>query len=157
MEANDLARHLSGRGVGPEDLVALALPGTAEMVVAMLAVLKAGAAYLPVDPAYPAARITYLLEDARPSLLITDLGVREQLPPVDVPFVVMDDSASWSVGRSSAPGGPVSAAGSAYVIYTSGSTGRPKGVVVTHASVSHHMAWMADHLALTVEDRVLAR
>ncbi|UJB40280.1 amino acid adenylation domain-containing protein [Streptomyces sp. A1-5] len=157
LESNDLAYHLSGCGVGPEDLVALALPGAAGMVVAMLAVLKAGAAYLPVDPAYPAARIRYLLEDARPKLLITDSVVREQLPPVDVPFVVMDDSASWSVGHASGPGGAVSVAGPAYVIYTSGSTGRPKGVVVTHASVVSHMAWLADHLGLTVEDRVLAR
>ncbi|MFE7313382.1 amino acid adenylation domain-containing protein [Streptomyces sp. NPDC057555] len=157
VEANDLAHHLVGCGVGSEDLVALALPGTAEMVVAMLAVLKAGAAYLPVDPAYPAARIAYLLEDARPKLLVTGRAVREQLPSTDVPFVVMDDSASWSVGRTSGPDSPVSAAGAAYVIYTSGSTGRPKGVVVTHASVTHHMAWMADHLALTPEDRVLAR
>ncbi|MGD3111911.1 amino acid adenylation domain-containing protein, partial [Streptomyces sp. YGL11-2] len=156
-EANDLAHHLSGRGIGPEDLVALAVPQSAETVVAMLAVLKAGAAYLPVDPAYPAARITYLLEDARPKLLITDGAVRKQLPSVGVPFVVMDDSASWSVGHTSGPGGAVSAAGPAYVIYTSGSTGRPKGVVVTHASVTHHMAWLADHLALRAEDRVLAR
>ncbi|MGD3113057.1 AMP-binding protein, partial [Streptomyces sp. YGL11-2] len=156
-EANDLAHYLSGRGIGPEGLVALALPGTAEMVVAMLAVLKAGAAYLPVDPAYPAARITYLLEDARPKLLITDRAVQEQLPSTELPFVVMDDSASWSVGHTSGPGGAASAAGPAYVIYTSGSTGRPKGVVVTHASVTHHMAWLADHLALRAEDRVLAR
>ncbi|SHM68904.1 non-ribosomal peptide synthase domain TIGR01720/amino acid adenylation domain-containing protein [Streptomyces yunnanensis] len=157
LESNDLAYHLSGCGVGPEDLVALALPGVAGMVVAMLAVLKVGAAYLPVDPAYPAARIRYLLEDARPKLLITDSVVREQLPSIDLPFVVMDDSASWSFGHASGPGGAVSVAGPAYVIYTSGSTGRPKGVVVTHASVVSHMAWLADHLGLTVEDRVLAR
>ncbi|MFE6690608.1 amino acid adenylation domain-containing protein [Streptomyces sp. NPDC057743] len=156
-EADVLAGYLSGCGVGPEDLVALALPGAAEMVVAMLAVLKAGAAYLPVDPAYPAARIAYLLEDAGPKLLITERSVREQLPPTDVPLVVADDAASWSVEHASGPVGPVSAASPAYVIYTSGSTGRPKGVVVTHASMAHHMAWMADHLALTVEDRVLAR
>ncbi|MFB7631342.1 amino acid adenylation domain-containing protein, partial [Streptomyces sp. NPDC056149] len=157
VEAEGLARCLSGCGVGREDVVALALPGTAEMVVAMLAVLMVGAAYLPVDPAYPAGRVAFLLEDAGPKLLITDRVVRGQLPSVGVPLVVVDDVASWSVGGGCVPVGPVSAEGSAYVIYTSGSTGRPKGVVVTHAALTQHMAWMADHLGLTGEDRVLAR
>ncbi|MFJ5294858.1 amino acid adenylation domain-containing protein, partial [Streptomyces sp. NPDC088348] len=156
-EANDLSHHLADRGVGPEDLVALAVPGTVHTVVTMLAVLKAGAAFLPVDPEYPASRITYMLEDARPTLLVVTRETLGQLPASTVPSVTLDDTAAWSTGRTESPGTTVLPAHMAYVIYTSGSTGQPKGVVVTHASLTNHMAWMADHLTLTAEDRVLAR
>ncbi|MFE2379655.1 amino acid adenylation domain-containing protein, partial [Streptomyces sp. NPDC059398] len=105
-EANDLCHHLVDRGVGPEDLVALALPGTVRTVVSMLAVLKAGAAYLPVDPEYPASRITYMLEDARPALLILTDETRGQLPPTTLPAVSLDDKAAWASGRPAGPGAP---------------------------------------------------
>ncbi|MEU1515947.1 amino acid adenylation domain-containing protein, partial [Streptomyces sp. NPDC005811] len=116
--ANRLAHALVGRGVGAEDVVALALPRSAELVVAVLAVLKAGAAYLPLDPDYPAARREFMVGDARPVLVVDDLaafdtgGLPETNPKV-----------------GPAPEHP------AYVIYTSGSTGRPKGVVVPHTNV----------------------
>ncbi|MFF4169351.1 amino acid adenylation domain-containing protein [Streptomyces sp. NPDC001744] len=164
--SDDTARLLRGRGVGRGDLVALALPGTAHQVVAMLAVAKAGAAWLPIDPEYPAARIGHMVDDARPVLLVTSAANRAALPELPVPVLVLD-------GPEDAPGtaradGPaaVPEAGpatgpdpldAAYVIHTSGSTGRPKGVVVTHAALTNHMAWMADHLSLTGDDRILAR
>ncbi|MEV6796618.1 amino acid adenylation domain-containing protein, partial [Streptomyces sp. NPDC051320] len=155
--ANDLAHYLTERGVGPADVVALAVPATADMVVAMLAVLKAGAAYLPVDPEYPPSRIGYMLDDARPALLVTTLETHAGLPEISVPVMMLDETESWSTGLtadldiSPAPSQP------AYVIYTSGSTGRPKGVVVTHESLANHMAWMADYLDVSANDRVLAR
>ncbi|WP_315986295.1 non-ribosomal peptide synthetase [Streptomyces sp. or43] len=155
--SDDLAHHLHDRGIGRGDLVALALEGTADQVVAMLAVVKAGAAYLPVDLAYPEARITHMLDDARPALLLTHGTTRAARYVPSVPCLALDDRASWSTGRAAPPATAPDPLDAAYVIYTSGSTGRPKGVVVTHASLVNHMAWMAGHLGLTDEDRVLAR
>ncbi|MDI5968930.1 amino acid adenylation domain-containing protein [Streptomyces sp. SL13] len=155
--ANDLARHLTGRGVGPEDVVALALPRSADLVTAMLAVAKAGAAYLFADPDHPAARVAHLLDDARPVLLITTAALAGRLPATGTPLLDLDDTAAWSTGHTADPPHAPHPAHPAYVIHTSGSTGRPKGTVVTHASVTNHMAWMAGHLALTDDDRVLAR
>ncbi|MCW2942347.1 MAG: amino acid adenylation domain protein [Actinomycetia bacterium] len=117
--ANRLARHLVARGVGPEQFVALALPRSAGLVVAILAVLKAGAAYVPVDPDYPADRIAYILEDSQPVLTITPLTFEEDLS------AFADTNLDVALSPDHA----------AYVIYTSGSTGRPKGVVIPHANV----------------------
>ncbi|MFJ4030803.1 amino acid adenylation domain-containing protein [Streptomyces griseoluteus] len=154
--SGDLAHHLRGRGIGRGDLVALALEGTADQVVAMLAVTKAGAAYLPIDLEHPEARIAFTLSDARPVLLLTHAHrVRGRQPAV--PVLTLDDRAAWSAGHTAPPATGPDPRDAAYVIYTSGSTGRPKGVVVTHASLTNHMAWMAGHLALTGADRVLAR
>uniref|UniRef100_UPI000E3DC141 non-ribosomal peptide synthetase n=1 Tax=Streptomyces triticisoli TaxID=2182797 RepID=UPI000E3DC141 len=124
--ADRLARHLAARGAGPERLVALRLPRTADMIVAILAVWKAGAGYLPLDPALPEDRVRFLLDDARPALVLDEAALRN-LPAA----------------------GPTAAAGpltppdpdtTAYVIYTSGSTGRPKGVAVAHRSLANLLA-----------------
>ncbi|MFD7631789.1 amino acid adenylation domain-containing protein, partial [Streptomyces sp. NPDC059851] len=123
--ANRLAHALIARGVGPEQVVALRLPRSPELVVAVLAVLKTGAAYLPVDPDYPAARIAYMLEDARPAVVLDDLAAvtpAEEQPEHD-PAVAVD------------PRHP------AYLIYTSGSTGRPKAVVMPAAGLLNLLAW----------------
>ncbi|MDL4774582.1 non-ribosomal peptide synthetase [Actinomadura xylanilytica] len=119
--ANRLARHLVERGVGPEQFVALCLPRSVDLVVGVLAVLKAGAAYVPVDPDYPVDRIAFMLDDARPVLT---------LDSVDVP----DGYADTNLNVPISPDHP------AYVIYTSGSTGRPKGVVVPHQNVVRLLA-----------------
>ncbi|RJL18866.1 non-ribosomal peptide synthetase, partial [Bailinhaonella thermotolerans] len=122
--ANRLAHALISEGVGPERFVALALPRSADLVVAVLAVLKAGAAYLPIDPDYPADRIAYMIEDAKPVLTITT----ETL------------TADLSSYPDTDPGADVRPDHPAYVIYTSGSTGRPKGVVVPHRNVVRLLA-----------------
>ncbi|MFE4454561.1 amino acid adenylation domain-containing protein [Streptomyces sp. NPDC056796] len=155
--SDDLAHHLCHRGIGRGDLVALALEGTADQVVAMLAVVKAGAAYLPVDLEYPEARVGHMLDDARPALLLTHGTARAARYGGSLPVLALDDRAAWSTGRAAPPAAAPGPRDAAYVIYTSGSTGRPKGVVVTHASLTNHMAWMARHLGLTGQDRVLAR
>jgi amino acid adenylation domain-containing protein/non-ribosomal peptide synthase protein (TIGR01720 family) len=125
-----LAQALRGFGAGPEDLVALALPRSVELVAAIIAIQKAGAAYLPVDPAYPQARIDYMLADAAPKLLVTSASTAVDAGSVE--RLLIEDVAAGDSG-------PVAVAvepdGAAYVIYTSGSTGRPKGVVVTHRNV----------------------
>ncbi|MFC8490310.1 amino acid adenylation domain-containing protein [Streptomyces sp. NPDC057235] len=153
-----VARLLRGRGVGRGDVVALALPGTTHQVVAMLAVAKTGAAWLPVDPEYPAARIGFVVEDARPVLLVTSTATLRTLPDLPVPVLAVDGpEAAAEPGAEPVPDAAPDPRDAAYVLHTSGSTGRPKGVVVTHAALTNHMAWMADHLSLTDADRVLAR
>ncbi|WP_067542877.1 non-ribosomal peptide synthetase [Nocardia crassostreae] len=137
--ANRLARRLIAAGVGPESLVAVALPRTADMVVAVLAVVKAGGGYLPIDPAYPADRIEYVLDDARPVCAVTS-GAAD-LPAGWFGGPVIDLDVVDLAGVDSAPvtdrdrRAPLDPANTAYVIYTSGSTGRPKGVVIPHRNV----------------------
>ncbi|HEX2312418.1 MAG TPA: condensation domain-containing protein, partial [Thermomonospora sp.] len=132
--ANRLARVLRERGAGPERFVALALPRSIDLVVAILAVLKAGAAYVPVDPDYPADRIAYILDDSRPALAVTTSDAAAVLPE-SCPRVLLDEEPGAGLPDGDlgdvglCPGHP------AYVIYTSGSTGRPKGVVVPHQNV----------------------
>ncbi|MFD7989867.1 condensation domain-containing protein, partial [Kitasatospora indigofera] len=136
--ANRVARGLVDQGVGPEDVVALALARSADVVVGILAVLKAGAAYLPLDAEYPAERIAQMLGDARPVLALTHRAWSSDLAGVRA--VRIDDSA-WQ-GHSGEDLGPRAGAGNAaYVIYTSGSTGRPKGVVIDHRSIANLLAF----------------
>ncbi|MGW0890423.1 amino acid adenylation domain-containing protein [Saccharopolyspora sp. NPDC002578] len=139
--ANRLAHCLIDHGVGPEQLVALALPRSAELVVSVLAVLKAGAAYLPLDPGNPASRIAYIVADSEPAMLISDTAHHANLP-ADIPRLLLDDPAGAAEiaehsQRDPRGGerGPLTSDHAAYVIYTSGSTGQPKGVVIPHHNV----------------------
>ncbi|QKV94272.1 amino acid adenylation domain-containing protein [Streptomyces sp. NA02950] len=149
--ANRLARLLAERGAGPERLVAVAMERSAELVVALLAVVKSGAAYVPVDPAYPAERIGSMLADSAPVLLVTTAELAAGLPGDDVARVVVDDADTAAALAALPSGGltdddraaPLTPDHPAYVIYTSGSTGRPKGVVVAHRSVADYLAWTA--------------
>ncbi|MFC0430431.1 non-ribosomal peptide synthase/polyketide synthase [Kutzneria buriramensis] len=148
--ANALAHTLIDRGVGPEKIVALALPRSVEIVVAQLAVAKAGGAFLPVDPTYPVERIAYMLADAKPHLVVTQ---RDLAPDTGVPVLMIDEV----TGRDDVnPQRPNRIDQPAYVIYTSGSTGRPKGVVVTHAGLASFAAAETAHFRVRPGDRVLA-
>ncbi|WP_037884511.1 non-ribosomal peptide synthetase [Streptomyces sp. NRRL S-646] len=131
--ANRLAHLLAARGAAPERLVALALPRSPELVVAVLAVLKTGAAYLPMDPEYPADRLEFMLADADPVLLLTVSDVSAALPPCEIPVVTPDEASAYPATAPEAP--CLTGDHLAYVIYTSGSTGRPKGVAVPHRNV----------------------
>ncbi|MEU6095308.1 amino acid adenylation domain-containing protein [Streptomyces sp. NPDC047079] len=147
-----LARQLAERGVGPEDLVALALPRSPELVTAMLAVLKAGAGFVPVDLSHPAERIAYTLDDTAPLLAVTTTDARSRLP-ASLPCLLLEDGRP--AGGAFRPGTQPDPEQSAYVIHTSGSTGKPKGVVVTHRAL-HNL--VADHITrygLTQDSRVL--
>jgi amino acid adenylation domain-containing protein len=143
--ANRLAALLRKEGVGPEELVALCLERSIEMVIAILATWKAGGAYAPLDPAYPPERLEYMLRDAAPRVLLTQPGLRDVLPATDAHIVVFGECAQAErVGptslvheerypiSSAAENGPL-----AYVIYTSGSTGQPKGVMIEHEHAVH--------------------
>ncbi|OLF14425.1 hypothetical protein BLA60_04710 [Actinophytocola xinjiangensis] len=134
--ANQLAHHLRGLGAGPETVVAVNLERSTGLVVALLGVLRAGAAYLPVDPDHPADRIAHLLRDASVPIVVTSARLGERLPPVDAVLVRLDtDAAAISAHRADAPRTGVTAGNLAYVLHTSGSTGRPKGVLVEHGNV----------------------
>ncbi|MER6299869.1 non-ribosomal peptide synthase/polyketide synthase [Kitasatospora sp. NPDC001539] len=157
-----LARHLVALGAAPGELVAVALPRGAELLVTLLAVLRSGAAYLPLDPGLPAERLQYTVADARPTLTVTSTTVQE--PPVGGAVVLLDDERTRAVlaelsGRDWTDGErrtPVHAEHPAYVIYTSGSTGRPKGVVVPRRGLANFLHDMAGRFPLTPEDRWLA-
>ncbi|MGW0885870.1 amino acid adenylation domain-containing protein [Streptomyces sp. NPDC002671] len=160
--ANRLAHHLLGQGVGAESLVAVMLERGVDLMVALLGVLKSGAAYLPVDPAYPAERVADMLDDAAPAVVLGAAGTVGTVPAsaavtlIDAPEMVAALAES-SVEPPVAGNGARSLAHPAYVIYTSGSTGRPKGVVVTQRSAVNHMLWMRAEFGVGAGDRVLAR
>ncbi|HSF38968.1 MAG TPA: amino acid adenylation domain-containing protein [Thermoanaerobaculia bacterium] len=134
--ANQLARHLRRLGVGPGDRVGLCVERSVEMVVALLGVLKAGAAYVPLDPTYPQERLALMIEDARPAVVVAQPGTLAVLPDADLRVVeITADGASLSGESPRCPAVPVPPGSLAYVMYTSGSTGRPKGVMVSHRNV----------------------
>jgi amino acid adenylation domain-containing protein/non-ribosomal peptide synthase protein (TIGR01720 family) len=151
--ASRLAWLLIARGLGPEQVVALAVPPSAGLAVAVLAVLKAGAAYLPVDPGYPAARIRFMLADAQPTLLLATAEAGGRLPTDDgsVPRLVLDDPAVAATSADFPAAGPADEdrlaplrpQHPAYVIYTSGSTGTPKGVIGIHAALVNRLVCFA--------------
>lgn len=144
--ANRLARVLAAASVGPESLVGVALPRSAELVVALLAVLKAGAGYLPIDPAYPSGRLEYVLAHARPLLVISDRQTSARLPLSGVQVLCLDEVA-WTGAADPEPalaGDATRPQNLAYVMYTSGSTGAPKGVAITHAGVVTGLSALAD-------------
>jgi non-ribosomal peptide synthetase component F len=158
--ANRLAHTLIARGVGPDRVVGLAVPRSIDMVVAELAVLKAGGAYLPLDPADPAERLAYMVGDARPACLVTTTEVAGRLPRFDdLPRLVLDDD-NFAAELAAAPADDPARPGlrvesAAYVIYTSGSTGRPKGVLLTHAGVAKLLSTQFERFGLTPDVRVL--
>nr|WP_280233542.1 non-ribosomal peptide synthetase [Nocardia cyriacigeorgica] len=156
---NRLARYLIGRGVGPEDRVALAIRRSADLVIAMYAVAKAGAAYVPIDPDQPAERTDYILATAAPVCVLTT--ARDDFRAVAAETVRIDD-----LDLSGFAAGPVAAderrgeltpAHTAYVIFTSGSTGQPKGVAVPHAAIVNQLLWEAAEFALGADDAVLLK
>ncbi|MFS0664841.1 amino acid adenylation domain-containing protein [Bacillus mojavensis] len=159
-QANRLAHLLIEKGLGPEQFVALALPRSSEMVAAMLAVLKTGAAYLPLDPEFPADRISYMLKDAKPSCMITTEEIAATLPDdITAPQLVLDQPVTKEIVKRYSADNPnvhVSLIHPAYIIYTSGSTGRPKGVVVTLKSLSNFLLSMQETFSLNEQDRLLA-
>ena len=141
-KANQLAHHLRGLGVGRETIVAVCMERSIEVVVGLLAILKAGAAYLPLDPTYPKERLAFMLSDAGTTVVLMQAGLKEVLPALEITSVCLD--ADWlRIGQHNDqnPTTSVDSQNLAYVIYTSGSTGEPKGVQVQHRSVVNLSQW----------------
>jgi amino acid adenylation domain-containing protein len=161
--ANQLAHYLCQHGVQPNTFVGVCAERSLELVIALYAVLKAGGAYLPIDPDYPAERMAVILEDAQPVLVLTQAHLQARIappqsPPINVPAVCLDSD--WpliSRQPDTPPLSPVAADDLAYVIYTSGSTGRPKGVMIEHKGIVNRLLWMQDEYRLTAADRVLQK
>ena len=142
--ANQVARFLRAKGVGPETVVGLCLKRSVEMVVAMLGILKAGGAYVPIDPADPAERQSFELQDSGTIFLVTSDELANRLPLDGITAVRVDGD--WPVIARESEANPERAArlsNAAYIIYTSGSTGRPKGVVITHSGLLNYLTWAA--------------
>ncbi|KJF23722.1 non-ribosomal peptide synthetase [Rhodococcus sp. AD45-ID] len=154
-----LAAELSSRGAGPESLVALALPRSASAVVALLAVLRCGGAYIPLDPQFPSSRLEYMLDDARPAILLTTAGFTDRIsvPEGTAVATIAGGEISWSAAASSAASGArVAPANTAYVIYTSGSTGNPKGVMLDRRALARFVRSATDLTSIGAHTRLLA-
>jgi amino acid adenylation domain-containing protein/FkbM family methyltransferase len=157
--ANRLARFLGERGVGPDVPVAILMERSPEMVTALLGVLKAGGAYLPLDPTLPHERLTLMLKDAGARIVITQERLRG-LAPETKEAEVFAIEAEWpEIERyDAAPfDGPALADNLAYVIYTSGSTGKPKGVMIEHRSITNRLLWMQDRFPVSADDTLLQK
>jgi len=162
--ANRLAHHLRSLGVRCEDRVAICLERGFDMVVGLLAVLKAGAAYVPLDPDYPAERLEYMFGDCSPAALISQRGLLGRLPAADAgQVIVLDDQEHAKTIDSEPDHNPdpmalgLTSGHLAYVIYTSGSTGRPKGAMNQHGGVVNRLLWAQSEYRLTAADRVLQK
>ncbi|HET6375842.1 MAG TPA: amino acid adenylation domain-containing protein, partial [Methylocella sp.] len=153
--ANRLAHHLIGLGAGPETLIAVYAGRSIELVIALLAVLKTGSAYIPLDPDYPSARLNAMLADSSPAMILSAGGMPEDLRGA-FPVLDLSDNAFPS-GPETSPEVPVSGEALAYVLFTSGSTGRPKGVAVPHRALANRVAWGRSKFELSSNDVVLQR
>ncbi|MEV7289962.1 amino acid adenylation domain-containing protein [Streptomyces sp. NPDC093252] len=165
--ADRVARHLRARGAGPETVVAVVLERGVELMVALWGVLKSGAAYLPVDPSYPAERVALLLEDGSPVAVLDDAATVARLSTGDgVPDAGMGGDGIPDPGMGDdlphPPENPTltptpNPHHPAYLLYTSGSTGRPKGALISHDSIVNRLVWMRDHYRIGAGDRVMQK
>src|SRR6185369_2922028 len=154
--ANQLAHYLMRRGVGPETRVGLLLERSQDMIVSILAVLKTGAAYVPLDPKYPAERLQSILNEAEPKLVLTQNSTRSRFAAAACPELCLDEEQETIARCSTAnPDSGVDPDNLAYIIYTSGSTGQPKGVMVHHRGLCNTIAAQTATFRPTPDDRVL--
>jgi amino acid adenylation domain-containing protein len=156
--AGRLARHLERLGVGPEVRVGICLERSLELIVALLATLRAGGAYVPIDPSYPAERVAYMLADSRIPVILTQEHIVPLLPAHAARTVRVDRRFEWwSAPQEAGAAGSLQPENLAYVLYTSGSTGHPKGAMNSHRGIVNRLLWMQEAFPLTAEDRVLQK
>ena len=163
--ANRLARYLVARDIGPESIVALLLPRSLELVITMLGIVKAGAAYLPMDADHPAERLLYMMQDSGACLVVTTSTVRARIPfPAELPILLSDDSTvrqelsviSPAPVRDSERASPLRPDNLLYTIYTSGSTGQPKGVAIEHRSFTVFLQAIQQQVQIRFDETLLA-
>jgi amino acid adenylation domain-containing protein len=159
--ANQLAHHLRAQGVGPDQPVAICVERSLEMIVGLLGILKAGGVYVPLDPVYPVERLAYMLADAAPKVILTQMQLRQRLPETAANVIELDTD--WPmIARQSVDDPdrarhavPLHPHNLAYIIYTSGSTGQPKGVMVEHRQVTNYVHSIREAYGITASDRYL--
>ncbi len=155
--ANQLAHYLQRRGVGPGNLAGIYVDRSLDMIIGLLAIQKAGAAYVPLDPAYPAERIAFMLEDAQVPVLLTQEALASSIPDQSSGILCLDrDQHLWVGENTSNPVNQVTPENLVYVIFTSGSTGRPKGVQVPHRAVVNLLTSMGNILHVGEQDVLVA-
>ena len=156
--ANQLARRLRSMGAGPDVLVAICADRSVEMVVGLLAILKSGAAYLPLDPTYPTQRLAFMIQDSGAGILLAGEGTADLAGAPGVSRLTLDANPQLPFapeeGNLDSVVGPFNLA---YAIYTSGSTGRPKGAMNSHQALTNRLMWMHETYGLTDRDRVLQK
>ncbi|PZF96427.1 non-ribosomal peptide synthetase/MFS transporter [Micromonospora deserti] len=155
--ANRIAHRLRAAGVGPETLVGVCAERSVELVAGLLGVLKAGGAYLPLDPEYPADRLAFMVTDADAPVVLVQQHLRDVLPATGATLLALDDAAVWADQPVTDPAPAAGPQHLAYVIYTSGSTGRPKGVPNTHRGIVNRLDWMQKTYRLGADDAVLQK
>nr|QEO74757.1 condensation domain-containing protein [uncultured bacterium] len=156
--ANQLARYLGSRGVGPEVLVGVCMERSIEMIVALLGILKSGGAYVPLDPNYPVERLALILENSRAALVLSQSTLVEGFDASDIKLIRIDRE--WGAISAESPEDFESGADEqnlAYAIYTSGSTGKPKGVMIAHAAIANRLLWMQSQFPLGANDCLLQK
>ena len=156
--SNQLANYLRKLGAGPDELVGLCVERSLEMVIGILGVLKAGAAYIPIDPEYPESRVEFMINDSKAKVLITQKSLADSLPK-DISKIVIIDEDWGEISKEDENNfeNNVSMNNLAYVIYTSGSTGQPKGVMISHASIVNHMLWLKEVFGFDSSDSVFQK
>ena len=156
--ANAIAAGLRRLDLGDERLVGICLHRSIDMVAALYGVLKAGAAYIPLDPTFPADRLAFMVEDATAAVILSEKGLRATLPPSGTRVVCLDEPADlfWQATPDERPSAPPRQADRAYILYTSGSTGRPKGVEIGHRAFVNFLLSMSRAPGMTAADRLLA-
>ncbi|MBC8943738.1 non-ribosomal peptide synthetase [Xenorhabdus indica] len=160
-KANQLAHYLISLGIRPDDRVAICVERSLDMVIGLLGILKAGAGYVPLDPDYPTERLSYMLSDSRPVVLLTQYALQVRFFDTEIPLLVLDDSKYQAKIRNqpdynlSASDLGITSRNLAYVLYTSGSTGLPKGVMIEHISVVNLLLSMQEILQITIDDTML--
>ncbi|MFL5384365.1 MAG: amino acid adenylation domain-containing protein, partial [Longimicrobiaceae bacterium] len=157
LRSNRLAHRLRRLGIGPDRPVGICMERSHELVVAILGVLKAGGAYMPLDPDYPAQRLAHMVQDAAPQVVLSQSALLDRLPEHDAEVVRLDAVDALDGLPDTPPAVALDPRNLAYLIYTSGSTGRPKGVMVDHAGLTNRLLWMQREYRLTSADRLMQK
>src|SRR6266852_1679959 len=153
-KANQLGHYLQTLGAREGTLIGLCVERSLDMVVGLLGILKVGAAYVPLDPDYPTKRLSFMLQDARVPILITQLRLAARFPPAQTKVICLDsDKMQLNQQNIDDPASSITASSLAYVIYTSGSTGQPKGVQIAHGSLLNLIFWNQRAFEITASDR----
>ena len=158
-KANQLARYIINEGIQPESLIPICIERSLEMIIGILGVLKAGCAYVPIDPEYPEDRISYMLEDTAAAIVLTGKRSKSKVPSSSS-FTIIELDSDWGKIEQESPDNlliDIKPNKLAYVIYTSGSTGKPKGAMNEHGGVVNRLLWAQDYFQLTNEDAVLQK